>query len=160
LQSDIESVARTFGWYRRSTRTEDVARDAVDAIAAAMGPPAQVATLVLPADVSWGDGGTPAMASERSTGAVVADDVVERIAKILVSGEPTLLLLGNRANDEASLRAASRICAATGARMLTEVFPTRLERGAGVPAIDRLQYLAEFAVSQLGVLRHLVLVDA
>src|SRR5205085_11721559 len=37
LQSDIESVARTFGWYRRSTRTEDVARDAVDAVAAAMG---------------------------------------------------------------------------------------------------------------------------
>ncbi|MEA3055432.1 MAG: acetolactate synthase large subunit [Actinomycetota bacterium] len=160
LQSDIESVARTFGWYRHSIRTEDIGRDAVDAIAAATGPPAQVATLVLPADVSWGEGAEPAVASPSSTGAVVPDDVVERIAKVLVSGEPTLLLLGNRANDEASLRAASRICTATGARMLTEVFPTRLERGAGVPALDRMQYLAELAVSQLGVLRHLVLVDA
>jgi acetolactate synthase-1/2/3 large subunit len=161
LQSDIESVARTFGWFRHSMRTEDIARDVVDAVAAAVGPPAQVATLVLPADVSWGEGAEPAPArTSSSTGAVVADDVVERIAKVLVSGEPTLLLLGNRANDEASLRAASRICAATGARMLTEVFPTRLERGAGVPAIDRLQYLAEFAVSQLGALRHLVLVDS
>ncbi len=160
LQSDIESVARTFGWYRHSMRTEDIAHDAVDAVAAAMGPPSQVATLVLPADVSWGEGAEPAAPRASSTGAVVADDVIERIAKVLVSGEPTLLLLGNRANDEASLCAASRICTATGARMLTEVFPTRLERGAGVPAIDRMQYLSEFAVSQIGALRHLVLVDA
>ncbi|MEN3272679.1 MAG: acetolactate synthase large subunit [Actinomycetota bacterium] len=160
LQSDIESVARTFGWYRHSMRTEDIARDAVDAVAAAMGPPSQVATLVLPADVSWGEGAEPAARRSPSTGSVVADDVVARVAKVLVSGEPTLLLLGNRANDAASLRAASRICTATGARMLTEVFPTRLERGAGVPAIDRMQYLSEFAVSQIGELRHLVLVDA
>ena len=55
---------------------------------------------------------------------------------------------------------ASRIASATGARMLTETFPTRLERGAGVPAIDRLQYLSEFAVAQLEGTRHLILVDA
>jgi acetolactate synthase-1/2/3 large subunit len=35
-----------------------------------------------------------------------------------------------------------------------------LERGAGLPTVDRLGYLAEFAVAQLQDLRHLVLVDA
>jgi acetolactate synthase-1/2/3 large subunit len=44
--------------------------------------------------------------------------------------------------------------------MLAETFPTRLERGAGRPPIDRLAYLAEFASAQLAGLRHLVLVDA
>ena len=161
LESDIDAAASTFsGWVRRSMRTEDVASDAADAVAAAMGPPAHVATLILPADVSWGDGGTPVAPRARSAGAAVSSDAVEQIAKVLLSGEQSLLLLGGLANDEASLRAASRIAVATGARMLTEVFPTRLTRGAGVPSIDRMQYLSEFAVAQLDGVRHMVLVDA
>src|SRR5437660_7219944 len=49
LQSDIETVARNVsGWVRTSQRTADLASDAADAIAAAHGPPGQVATLILP----------------------------------------------------------------------------------------------------------------
>src|SRR5436305_4306776 len=54
LQSDIETVARNVShWVRTSPTTEGVARDAVEAITAAVGPPGQVATLIVPADVSW-----------------------------------------------------------------------------------------------------------
>ncbi|RFQ15986.1 acetolactate synthase large subunit, partial [Pseudomonas sp. ATCC 13867] len=57
LQSDIETVARNVspGFVRTSVRTADLCRDAVEAIAVARGYPGQVATLILPADVSWGD---------------------------------------------------------------------------------------------------------
>jgi acetolactate synthase-1/2/3 large subunit len=55
--------------------------------------------------------------------------------------------------------AASRVANATGAKLLGETFPARLERGAGVPPIERLAYLAEFTVAQLAGARHLVLVD-
>ena len=161
LESDIDAAAGTVsGWVRRPMRTADLCVAAVEAVAAAMGPPRQVATLILPADVSWGDGAVPAPPAPAASGATVGDDVVERIAAALGSGEPCVLLLGGAANREASLRDASRIAAATGARLLTETFPTRLTRGAGVPAIDRLQYLSEFAAAQLEGTRHLVLVDA
>jgi acetolactate synthase I/II/III large subunit len=161
LESDIDAAASTFsGWVRRPMRTEDLSLAAVEAVAAAMGPPRQISTLILPADVSWGDGASPASPLPRSSGGTVTDDVVERLAKVLVSGEPCVLLLGGEANREGALRDASRISSATGARMLTETFPTRLARGAGVPAIDRLQYLSEFAVAQLQGTRHLILVDA
>src|SRR5206468_13049011 len=61
LQSDIETVARNVSsWVRTSQSTEALARDAAEAIAAAKGPPGQVATLILPAGVSWSDGGQPA----------------------------------------------------------------------------------------------------
>ena len=54
LQSDIASLARPVsGWYRVTARADDVGGDAADAVAAAYGPPGQVATLVLPADSSW-----------------------------------------------------------------------------------------------------------
>lgn len=161
LESDIQAAAGTFsGWVQRPMRTEDLAQAAVAAVAAACGPPRQIATLILPADVSWGEGAEPARPAPRRPGATVADDVVAAAAKALGSGEPTVLLLGGSANGEAALRDASRIATATGARVLTETFPTRLARGAGVPATDRLQYLSEFAVAQLEGTRHLVLVDA
>ena len=61
LQSDIEGVARNVsGWYRASAFPRDVGRDAAAAVAAALQPPGQVVTLVLPADVSWSEGAVPA----------------------------------------------------------------------------------------------------
>src|SRR3954447_14242544 len=61
LQSDIETVARNVSsWVRTSRSTHALARDAAEAIAGAKGPPGGVATLIVPADVSWGDGAMPA----------------------------------------------------------------------------------------------------
>src|SRR5208282_2443585 len=62
--------------------------------------------------------------------------------------------------DAAEAIAASRIAQASGARLLCETFPTRLERGAGIPAIDRLAYFAEAATAQLDGAKHLVLAGA
>src|SRR4051794_41740423 len=58
LQSDIETVARNISpnWVRTSKSPQELGRDAAEAIVAAKGPPCQVATLILPADVSWSGG--------------------------------------------------------------------------------------------------------
>ena len=79
---------------------------------------------------------------------------------MLRSDEPVALFLGGSALRERGLVAASRTANTTGAKLLCETFPTRVERGAGIPPITRLAYLAEFAAQQLAGLRHLVLVDA
>ena len=161
LQSDIDSVARNVsGWIGTPTATADVARVAAEAVAAAFGPPGQVATLVLPADLSWSEGAEPRAAAPVGSRAAVADDVVDAAAKALRSGEPAALLVGGSAVREAGLVAAGRVAGATGAKLLCETFPARIERGAGLPTVERLGYLAEFAIAQLDGLRHLVLVDA
>jgi acetolactate synthase-1/2/3 large subunit len=56
--------------------------------------------------------------------------------------------------------AAARIAARTGVKLLAEVFPTRFERGAGLPRVERIAYFAELASVQLADLDNLVLVDA
>jgi acetolactate synthase-1/2/3 large subunit len=158
LASDIESIARNVsGWIHDCTRPEDVGRAASEAIgAAARGC---VATLILPADASWLEGAEPGpIPAARLLYEVPAHDV-EVAAKALGSGEPAALLLGG-VLCERELVAAQRIAQHTGARLLCETFPARLERGAGIPSVERLGYLAEFAIAQLGGLRHLVLVGA
>ena len=161
LQSDIESVARNVsGWVRTSRSAGEIARDAVEAVAAAMGPPGQVATLILPADVSWTDGAEAAAPAKPIAPEPAGADELEAIAKLLADGRRTALLLGGRALREPGLLAAARIAAATGAKVLAETFPARLERGAGLPAVERLAYAPEFAMVQLDGLKHLILVDA
>jgi acetolactate synthase-1/2/3 large subunit len=161
LQSDIETVARNVStWVRTSKSTEDLAADAAEAVAAAVGPPGQVATLILPADVSWGEGADPRPAPELAAPQPAAGELVEAVAKALRGGRQAALLLGGRALREPGLMAGARIAAATGAKLLLETFPTRLERGAGLPAIERLAYVPELASVQLNGLRYLVLVDA
>jgi acetolactate synthase-1/2/3 large subunit len=161
LQSDIETVARNVsGWVRTSRSPGALGADAVEAIAAAQGPPGQVATLILPADVSWSDGAKPAAPPAPRPAPAASGDVVEEVARALRGRGEAALLLGGRALREPALVAAGRIVAATGAKLFAEPFPTRLERGAGLPPVERIAYLAELASVQLGGLRHLVLVDA
>jgi acetolactate synthase I/II/III large subunit len=161
LQSDIETVARNVStWVRTSRSTAALAQDAVEAISAAMGPPGQVATLILPADVSWSDGAEPAGPPAPPSPAPAPTDVVESAAAALRSGGRTAILLGGRALRENGLLAAARIAAATSSKLLAEVFPTRIERGAGLPAVERIAYVPELAMVQLSGLRHLILVDA
>jgi acetolactate synthase-1/2/3 large subunit len=75
-------------------------------------------------------------------------------------GPRTTILLGGTGLRRPAIEAASRIAAATGARVLAETFPARHERGAGIPNVDRLAYLVEFAASQLAGTRHLILAGA
>src|SRR5437763_1699101 len=77
LQSDIETVARNFSqWVRTSKSPESLGADAAEAIAAAQGPPGQVATLILPADVSWSDGAQAASAPPPPAPPVASDDAL------------------------------------------------------------------------------------
>src|SRR3954454_11116017 len=122
LQSDIETVARNFsGWVRTSQSTAELPRDATEAIAAAIGPPGQVATLILPADVSWSEGAEPAALPERQDPPTASNDVVEDAVQALRGRGETAILLGGRALREPGLVAASRIAGATDAKLLAEV---------------------------------------
>jgi acetolactate synthase I/II/III large subunit len=170
LQSDIEALARTVsGWVHTSGDTRDLARDAMLAVAAAAR--GQIATLVLPADVSWSDGGAPAPPRPVPGPEAPDDGQIAAAAGLLAGAGPTagllagagasvMLLLGGRALTERGLRAASRIAAATGARLLGETFPARMERGAGIPVVSRLAYLVELADTQLAGVEHLILAGA
>lgn len=162
LQSDIETVARNVspGFVRTAKSTAALGQDVADAIVAARGLPGQVATLILPADVSWGEGGVACAPPPQPTPVVAPDSVIEGLVKIIDSGAKTALLLGGLALRESSLLAAARIAAQRGVKLFAEVFPTRLERGAGRPPIERLAYMGELASVQLTGIEHLVLVDA
>ena len=165
LQSDIATVARNVSPFVRTTEfSESVGIAARDALVAAHGPPGSVATLILPADVSWSDGGVPVRASGTvgtgpADGGAPDPGVVEAAAAALRSGERCAIFIGGRACSGPTLEAVADLAASAGAELLCETFPARLARGAGRPPVERLGYLAEFAMMRLDGIRHLILLD-
>jgi acetolactate synthase I/II/III large subunit len=161
LQSDIETLARNVStWVRTSRSTGELSRDGVEAIAAATGPPGQVATLIVPADVSWQDGAEPEPPPRFATPPTPSEGVIEAVATAMRGSARTGLLLGGKALHGRALSAAARIAQVTGAKLFAERGAPRLERGAGLPAVERLIYWPEAAARQLEGLEHLVLADA
>jgi acetolactate synthase I/II/III large subunit len=161
LESDIDALAGSVsGWVHRTADTADVASDAAEAITESYANN-QISTLILPADTSWTDGAGLGEKSPRHPKLPDVDaDAVESAAAVLRSDEPTVLLIGGDATRGAGLAAGARIAEATGTRWYCETFPTRLERGAGVPAVDRIPYFAEAVVAQLEGTKHLILAGA
>jgi acetolactate synthase I/II/III large subunit len=161
LESNIDLLTGWLeGWSRTSADPRRVGVDAAEAIAAARTPPGQIANLVVPADISWSDAGPPADPIQPRALASVADALIAEVADAIMSGQPTVILLGHGATRERGLVAASRIAEATGVRLLVQTFPARLERGAGLPNVERLGYLAEHAQSQLAGTQNVILVGA
>jgi acetolactate synthase-1/2/3 large subunit len=161
LTSDVESIARPFSqWLRTSTATSELGRDAATAIAAARLAPGNIATLVVPADVAWSEGGVVASSAALSLPVAPAASAIERSAAMLRSGRKTAILMTGNALYGRGLSPAGRIAASTGATLLAPYPLVRLERGAGRPRVERVAYVLEQAVEQLKEFRQLILVGA
>src|SRR5215213_7667382 len=159
LTSDVEGVARPFSdWVRTSANPLLVARDGAAAVAAAMAPPGRVATLILPADASWGEAHGPAPLPPLGSRTPAASEAVAEAARVLRSGEPAVLFLGGPAVRGLGLELAGRISAGTGARLVAQTLSARKERGAGRVAPERLPYPVNAALETLVGTRHLLLV--
>jgi len=163
LQSDIAPMASSLkGWQRSTRRSDDVANDAADAISAAWGPPGQIATLILPADVSWSEvtrEPTPWPRATRSALASPDETIVAQAVSGLRKPRAALFVGGSALNEE-QLALARRIAQASGARLLMETFPAIMDRGSGVVQPERLIYLSEFAIAQLQDIDTLILIGA
>jgi acetolactate synthase-1/2/3 large subunit len=162
LTSDIEGIARPYSkWLRTSHASAEVGRDAREAVAAARTAPGQIATLIVPADVAWSeDGSSTALPALVPKAIVPSTDAVEQAAAMLRSGLRTAILMTGNALYGEGLAAAGRIAQASGAKLLAPYPVTRLQRGAGLPAVERVAYVLEQGVEQFKEFRQLILVGA
>jgi len=159
LTSDVLAHARIVSnWARASESADDLALAGAEAVQAALRGAGKVATFIAPANHAWDPATTEVSALEAAGLESVGQDAVEAAAQRLANNRKTVLFLGGRALREESLEAAGRIAATTGARLICEVFPTRLQRGAGRVAVERLPYFAEAAVAALEGTEQMILV--
>lgn len=161
LTSDTEALAGAVSnWVRRSNSARHVASDGAEAVQSARTAPGRIATLIVPADVAWSEGGELASPLPVPARPQVTSEAVQTAVRILRSGEPAMLLLSGQVLGEAGLVAAQRIAHATGAMLRTPTQVHRMARGRGRPPVDRIPYSVDWALKALAGFKHVILVGA
>ena len=159
LAADTASFARGVShWVRTAQEAASVGRDAAVAVQAARTAPGQVATLILPANTAWSEGGVVAEALPATGQAHVDAHAIEVAAKILRDGKNVLLLLGNDGLRAGAQIHAARIQAATGCRVMAQSINGLHQRGR--LALERVPYGAAAAIAALQGIEHIILVGA
>ncbi|MEM1151579.1 MAG: acetolactate synthase large subunit [Pseudomonadota bacterium] len=150
LTSDITGMAGPNSVWIKSIDTPARAGDlAMEAFAATHAPLPGPASLVLPADTAWLDGGAKAdPVSPRPLPAPSTQRVDKVANSIRSASKPVLVMNGASALSEAGLASAARLKAA-GVRVMTDTFYPIMARGAGRFVPDRMQYFAEMAMKDL-----------
>ncbi len=161
LTADTDAMARTVSaWVRTSAEAAEVGRDAAAAVQAACAHPGQVATLILPSDTSWNDGGVVADALPVPPPTALDPHAIDHAARALRSGRRVLLLLGGDALFDEGQRLAWAIAQATGADLLVDFVTGHVARGRGRVPLERVAFTDAHALARRRPYDDLVLVQA
>ncbi|MDR2324263.1 MAG: acetolactate synthase large subunit [Acidovorax sp.] len=161
LTGDTAGMAQTVSaWVHTSTSTPDLGRDAVEAVRAASTYPGQIATLILPADVSWQEGGVVGQPLQVPQPPAIDGGAVERAARTLRDNTDVLILLAGPAVLAQGQALAWRVAQATGASVMASYVTSHVARGRGHMQLERVPYNMEAAIKALERFRHIILVNA
>jgi acetolactate synthase-1/2/3 large subunit len=160
LTSDVPGIAAMASdWVRVATGADSLPKDGAEAVAESMAGLA--ANPIVPANFAWTEAPSgPAAPIAPAAKSASAQADIDSAAAMLKSGEVSCLFLGAGALREEGLALAHRIAVATGARVICEVFPARLQRGIGRFAPERLPYLGEMAVDHINDVKNMILISA
>ncbi len=161
LTSDIPAHATICSdWIRVSQSADDLAVSGALAVRASLEGSGKVATMIVPANHAWEEASPTLPQSLIPPQKVALPATIDDIATALTNGKHSAIILGGRALREDALEAAGRIADATGAMLLCETFPARLQRGAGRVKVARIPYFVEKAVEFLQSYEQFILAGA
>lgn len=150
LTSDIHAFASPVSdWIGDSESPEHLAEIGIQAFEAASIYPGQIASFIAPADHAWSSAPAHSRQVKCIAPPIATDDAIKEAAEALRKTSSSTLFLGGMALRSDALFQAGRIAAATGTRLITETFFTRLQRGEGRVPVERLPYFGEQAAEYL-----------
>ena len=161
LTADTTGMAQTVSaWVRTSTSSSELGRDAAEAVRAAQVYPGQVATLILPADVSWEEGGVVGAPFAVPAPPAIDAAAIEQAARTLRDQRDVLILLAGPGVLAEAQALAWRVASATGASVMASYASSHLARGRGRMQLERVPYAMGLAIKALAEFKHIILVNA
>jgi acetolactate synthase-1/2/3 large subunit len=139
--------------------TQTLAADAARAVAVAKQHPGRIATLILPADISWSEGGAEVGRSIPVAPPVIDPHALETARRLLGEQGRKLILLGNSTANSDGIRVAYAIAARTGADVMASSTVASHPAGRGANPLPRVPYPVDVAIGVLAVYNHVLLVN-
>lgn len=161
LTSDIDGLTSAVcAWTGVSSSSDDLPEVGLKAWQASMTYPGQVTAFVAPANHAWEPAASDAEIPATPAPSTLSDEQIIEAANALRNSDCAAVFMGGHALREIGLIQAGRIAEATGARLISETFFTRQQRGAGRVETERLPYFGEMAAEHLQDLDTLIIVGS
>lgn len=165
---DAPLTADTYGlasavsaWVRTCTDVSRLTDSAVEAVKTANTAPGRIATLILPADVSWNEGGVVPDNTDVTPFEFELDPrAVQNAADVLKNKSNVLLLLGGMACSREAQTLAAQIAEQCKAGVKFDYTLGKVRRGSDCPPIDRVPYTVEAGEAALQEFDNIILVNA
>lgn len=159
LTADVAALANACSdWYGYSATSEDIGADAARAIQAAGQNYGQVASLVLPADVSWGDGGVIGAALPAIHPQPASSLQIDRAVAALRGPGRSIIILGTPGVSSIAQPLLAGL-QAKGVEMMLSGTVSKLPAGRGRMALKRVPYVVDTALDTLAPYDRVILVN-
>lgn len=120
----------------------------------------KICTVVAPTNCHWDPAVAPPVPAAAMETPKVSPETIQEILALLTNGKKTAIALGSHALHSEGLELAGRIAAKTGTDLLAEFTASRLARGEGRVAVEKIPYLPEQAIPFLQKYEQLILIGA
>jgi acetolactate synthase I/II/III large subunit len=161
LAQDTQALAKTVShWVKTSRKAGQVGADAARAIQAARTAPGHIATLILPSDASWNEGGKVAAPLPAPKLKSISIANIRKAAKVLRDKSNVLLLLGDQALMAAPQKHAAAIQSKMSCAVMAESINGFHQRGQARLPLARVPYPAPLAIEALKQFEHIITVCA
>lgn len=160
LTSDVDALAgASSDWHAFGSTPERIGSDAARALSIAGEAYGNVASLVLPADVSWGEGGIAAQPMAPRPPAAPNPAVIQKVAKAIRSGRKSLIVLGTPAVVPELHSLLAGLALETGAQLMGSSTISNMPRGRGRLRLPVVPYPVDLALETLKPYDVVVLVN-
>lgn len=160
LTSDVDAiVGATSEWHAFGTDPGRIGIDAARGVEAAGYAYGQVASLVLPADVSWSEGGADAQPAPPRPPLPPDPKSIKRVAQALRSGRKAVIILGTPAVVPELHPLLAGIARETGVMLMASPSVSSMPRGRGRLVLPVIPYPVDDAVRVLAPYDIVVLVN-
>jgi acetolactate synthase-1/2/3 large subunit len=160
LTADVEAlVGGTSEWHRFGTGAASIGADAMAGLKEAASGYGQIASLVLPADVSWSEGGETGEFAGAERPAAADPAVVAQVAAALKSGRRAVILLGTPAVTDDLHPLLRGIADKTGAELMASSVVSSMPQGKGRLVLPAVPYAVTEALQRLDDYALVVLVN-
>jgi acetolactate synthase I/II/III large subunit len=162
LTSDIDTFARAVSHYIRTVESSaQLGSDIAETICAALKAPGQIATLIVPADISWLSASHPGPVVSQPTLPMPGHENIRTSAAVLRSAKNNAaLILGGTSTCIRGMTAAGRIAGAAGTRVFLDRTAARIASGRACFQAPKVPYFPEDARAAFTGLTHMILVEA
>ena len=160
LTADVDAlVGATSQWHAFGTDPARIGADAARGLEAAGRAYGQVASLVLPADISWSAGGTAAVPRAPTAPHPADPGAVDTVARALRSGRRAVMILGTPAVTADLHPLLHGLATACGVTLMASPMVASLPRGRGRLVLPPVPYPVDDAVKLLAPYDIVVLVN-